>query len=969
MSFHYKLFFFVLLLAILTVFFRYEQRTENEAIENSTAELFKAGVFQKSPNDRNDYQLLTLENGLEVLLISDPEADKAAAALNVNIGYFQDPEHIPGLAHFLEHMLFLGTETYPDSGEYQSFISQHGGSHNAYTTHQHTQYYFDIHPNYLQQALKRFARFFSEPLFNEELVIREVHAVDAEFKASYKDDDRRAYATLKALVNPKHPFSQFSTGNLKTLNAGQPHKLRQSVMELFYQYYHPKRMSLVILGKESLNTLKDWAQEFATPSQYPFQPIEPINEPLFTEDTLPLAVDIQSLDQRNVLNLLFPLPEAFGQQSSKALDYVEYLLNQQGQGSLEEALKARGWALNFSASQMLTFKSSAFFSIDIQLTDLGAKHQSDIVEQVYALIEKIKQQGLEDWRYQELNQQAQKAFLYKNQQHSLHLVSTLAQRLQDYQNPNQVISLPYIYAGFDKKRTLKLLDALNPNNSLTLWISPKAQGTDTEPYYQVSYDRSLAVAAPTNTPLWDEIQLQPPNPFISKTLNHHPTLNNEALSNNETLVSDSEPALLADSPLHHWHASDYSYKTPRANIFLDLTEDQRVTATAKTVVSHFMISQLVQQTLNQSLYQANAAGLYGTLNSHDLGVSIKIRGYWEKAPLLLEQMLKALAEAPLSNQLFKDLQHKITQQLQDVQKKRPFQQALAKLDQRLLPNHFPETELIAALNSLSLLDLQDYRQNWLKNLQGTLMTHGAITQQQALMIAERIQSAITLKKIPGPQPKLHLINQPEILEWSYDHSDKVSLHYVQSQHYTAPQLNPSTLEEGLHQRVAWALVGRMMKADFFEQLRTQEQLGYIVTARPKSFKQHPGIFFLVQSPKVSADKLTARVHTFIKNYAEGFNQITQETINKHQQGLANDLRKKPQSLSEKGNIYWSLLLDQQPFDVSERLAKATEALTREDIQQVLKEIASPNAHSLTIQTKLSKHQVPNTTTKYNHQTQ
>lgn len=950
MSFHYKLFFFVVLLAIITVFFRTEYRTENTVAENTATELFKPNSFQKSPNDRNDYQLLTLDNGLRVLLISDPAADKSAAALNVNIGYFQDPEHLPGLAHFLEHMLFLGTETYTESGEYQSFISQHGGSHNAYTTHQHTQYYFDIHPQHLQEALKRFARFFSEPLFNEDLVIREVHAVDSEFKASYKDDDRRAYATLKALVNPNHPFSQFSTGNLKTLNADQPQQLRQSVMDMFYQYYHPQRMSLVILGKESINTLKDWAQEFATPSQYPFQPLEPINEPLFTVDALPLAVDIQSLDQRNVLNLLFPLPERFGQHSSKALAYVEYLLNQQGKGSLEEALKSRGWALNFSASQILTFKNSAFFSIDIQLTDLGAHHRSDIVEQVYALIEKIKQQGLDNWRYQELDQQAHKAFLYKNQQHSLHLVSTLAQRLQDYQNPNQVISLPYIYAGFDKKRTLKLLEALNPNNSLTLWISPKAQGTDTEPYYQVSYNRSLAVTAPTNTPLWDDIQLQPPNPFISKPLS------NQSLStlSTEPLLSDSKPVQLEASPLYHWHASDYSYKTPRANIFLDLTEDQRITATAETVVSHFMISQLVQQTLNQSFYQANATGLYGTLSNHDLGLSIKIRGYWEKAPLLLEQMLKALAEAPLSKQLFKDLQKKIVQQLEDVQKKRPFQQALAKLDQRVLPNHFPETALIAALNALTLEDLQDYRQTWLQNLQGTLMTHGAITQKEALMIAERIQATLTLKKNPAPQPKLRLLTQPEILEWSYDHSDTVALHYVQSKRYTAPQSHLSSLEQGLRQRVAWALLGRMMKPDFFEQLRTQEQLGYIVTARPKPFQQHPGIFFLVQSPKVSADKLTARIHRFIKTYAENFNQIPQETLNKHQQGLANDLRKKPQSLSEKGNMYWSLLLDQQPFDVSERLAKATEALTREDIQQVLQEIAAPKAHSLTIQTQLVK---------------
>jgi insulysin len=66
-------------------------------------------------------------NGLRILLISDTDADKAAASLNVDVGNFCDPTHLPGLAHFCEHMLFLGTRKYPDENAYKAYLARNGG--------------------------------------------------------------------------------------------------------------------------------------------------------------------------------------------------------------------------------------------------------------------------------------------------------------------------------------------------------------------------------------------------------------------------------------------------------------------------------------------------------------------------------------------------------------------------------------------------------------------------------------------------------------------------------------------------------------------------------------------------------------------------------------------------------------------------------------------------------------------------
>ncbi len=103
----------------------------------------------QSPNDDYGYRYLTLANDMQVLLISDPGAPKAAAALDVQVGSGDNPPGREGLAHFLEHMLFLGTDKYPDAAEYEQFITEHGGSRNAYTSFEHTNYFFDIQAEHL----------------------------------------------------------------------------------------------------------------------------------------------------------------------------------------------------------------------------------------------------------------------------------------------------------------------------------------------------------------------------------------------------------------------------------------------------------------------------------------------------------------------------------------------------------------------------------------------------------------------------------------------------------------------------------------------------------------------------------------------------------------------------------------------------------------------------------------------------
>ena len=199
-------------------------------------------------NDHSSYKVLTLSNQLRVVLISDPDATQSAAAIDVNAGSLNDPVGVDGLAHFCEHMLFLGTKKYPDKSEYSNFLSANGGYDNAYTSVEHTNYYFAVNLDALEGALDRFAQFFIAPLFLENSTFAEMNAVNSEYDKDLNDPGWKFFQLLKNVSNPQHPFSRFTIGSIGTLNISD---IRQRLIEYYNTSYsanqvHPLHLSMYI---------------------------------------------------------------------------------------------------------------------------------------------------------------------------------------------------------------------------------------------------------------------------------------------------------------------------------------------------------------------------------------------------------------------------------------------------------------------------------------------------------------------------------------------------------------------------------------------------------------------------------------------------------------------------------------------------------------------------------------------------
>ena len=240
-------------------------------------------------SDKKQYRLITLDNGLECLLIHEPPAEedddeeldeesetgsdddgsddgddetqRAACAVVVGVGSWADPEDTPGAAHFLEHLLFLGSKKYPAENAYDGFLAKRGGSSNAHTDVEHTSYYFDVLPGAFREALDIFAQFFVSPSFNPDMVAREVNAIDNEFNETRRDDAARLDELLYVAGAPVgHPFATFTWGHAESLRHGDASAVA-AVKELYRDHYHASNMKLCLVAPAALDETEAWCRE------------------------------------------------------------------------------------------------------------------------------------------------------------------------------------------------------------------------------------------------------------------------------------------------------------------------------------------------------------------------------------------------------------------------------------------------------------------------------------------------------------------------------------------------------------------------------------------------------------------------------------------------------------------------------------------------------------------------------------
>ncbi|MBL4827554.1 MAG: insulinase family protein [Spongiibacteraceae bacterium] len=678
----------------------------------------------KSDNDHRDYKLVVLSNRLRVLLISDSSTDKAAASLDVYVGSRQDPQTRQGLAHFLEHMLFLGTSKYPQAGEYQAFINKHNGSHNAYTSFEHTNYFFDLDPVYLDEALDRFSQFFISPLLTEAYVEREKNAVHSEYRAKIKSEQRKGLDVFKSIINPKHPFAKFSVGNLETLaNVKGTPVLRDQLLAFYNTHYSANVMTLVVMGRESIEDLEVIVSEKFSAIPNTDKRIDAIEEPLFSDGSLPLYVTVKAEKDQRVLSIMFPTEEEMPYFQQKPMYYLGNIIGHEGQGSLLSYLKKRGWAESLSAGPGLSYKGGGSFSIAIALTEKGLIKSDQVIRAVFQAINRVEDSVAASWLFNEQAMLAQQQFRYLERSSPSSYVSGVATNLH-YYPAAQVLSGAYLMSDFDSPLITHFLSYLNPDNAVVTLNAPDVAVDTVSPFYATQY-QSKGVSKKTLNE-WNDVGL---NPLITLPKPNEFIVDNVELKNSEE--TELLPLLITnDAGLRVWFKHDDDFQIPKGSVFVNLRSSLANDSVEHSVLLSLFASMLSDE-LNEFSYPAILAGLNYSVGKNQRGLSVKISGFNDKQTLLLDKILAALTSFSFDSQRFDNIKQEHIRQLANAKKQQPYRLLMSQLNEILYRNKWSNPQLLSAYKKTSVQDLQAYAKLLLSDMTIDVLVHGNYLEVEA----------------------------------------------------------------------------------------------------------------------------------------------------------------------------------------------------------------------------------------------
>jgi coenzyme PQQ biosynthesis probable peptidase PqqF len=311
---------------------------------------------------------LTLANGLRVSLRHAPRLKRCAAALRVAAGSHDVPLAWPGLAHFLEHLLFLGTERFPAGEGLMAYVQRHGGQVNASTRERTTDFFFEVPVPAFASALDRLGDMLAQPRLAMDDQLREREVLHAEFIAWSRDATSRQELALLEGIAADHPLRAFHAGNRYSLPV--PRQSFQQALRAFYDsFYQTGQMTLSLAGPQSLEELESLAQQFS-------EGLRP--GPLQPQVAAPalMAADrctYQHSDEHHLHQLIAC------QAPREALDFLCHWLNAPAPGGLLAELQARQWITTLSAAPLYQFAGQALLHIDFTLGASGAQ-QARLIE-------------------------------------------------------------------------------------------------------------------------------------------------------------------------------------------------------------------------------------------------------------------------------------------------------------------------------------------------------------------------------------------------------------------------------------------------------------------------------------------------------------------------------------------------------------------------------------------------------------
>ncbi|CAG9464481.1 unnamed protein product [Pedinophyceae sp. YPF-701] len=862
---------------------------------------------------------------------------KAAAALSVGVGSFSDPQDLQGLAHYLEHMLFMGSAPFPEENGYDDFLSKHGGSSNAFTDAEQTTFYFDVNPAHLRDALDRFAQFFISPLCLAGSLEREVQAVENEFAGVKQTDGCRAVQLRCHTANAGHVLKLFGWGNRQSLWDGpraQGIDVRERLLEFYKTMYSAERMALVVQGGQPLEQLREWVTGLFAPvpaGRGPPPRFDALGSPFAQQP--PKMIVFPAVRDTHTLQLVFALPCLADRYEAKGEEYFGHLLGHEGRGSLLAALKQRGLATGIYAGTDDSGydKNSAahIFAVQVNLTTAGLTRYKEVVALTFQYVEMLRRKGPQRWVWEEIRDTARMRFRFEDDDAPADFCAEAACNLHMYR-PEHVLSGPYQYGEYDETLLVQLLELLRPTaegwrieiqtSDINAVLLPSDGSRGHEPWFDLDYVvRDVAAADieewATATPA-EDLALPPHNSYVPTDFS---VLSPEQDCGPAPLHASpgpdaplcSAPALLSDTPgLRVWHKLDGRFKQPKAYAYF-CVHSPLTAAGPRELAATALVQELLRDALTEEAYMAETANLlYHVSTDPVLGLQVKVEGFTHRMPRLVEQIFAALRGLAglVGAGDFERVREDVARKYKNAHLK-PGKHALWTRLYAIKPLDIVTADTLEQIEALTLAEVMQHLARLLSSCHVEALVIGNVTREGAAQMARTAREMLS--------------EQGGVLTADARRADKVvRLPEGCAKVVSVPAKNPAETNSAVElylqgpldrfvaprDRVIVHMLESLLDEPLFNTLRTKEQLGYAVHGGYRLTLGVLGYGVQVVSSQHGPELLEASVEAFLASARDTLAGKSAEDFEKQRSAVAQRLSMRDPNLYEEAERHWYHIL-------------------------------------------------------------
>ena len=914
-------------------------------------------AMKKSSEDDRSYRFITLANGLRAVLVSDPNTTKSAAAMDVGNGYLSDPRNIPGLAHFLEHMLFLGTKKYPSESAYADFIESNGGFSNAYTAMENTNYYFDILPNHLFGALDRFAQFFISPLLNVNTTEREMKAVDAEHSKNILSDNWRANRLLQDIANISHPYSKFGTGCAQTLDV-MPHAEMQTHLRRFWsEHYTANNLFLSVIGSETLDQLQAVVDEkFSAirPSTKKYDPLAGTTyKDVFNSTILGSEVFVNTIEDSRWISLIFPLESQYPKYRYQAVSYIRTFIESRGRDSLLKQLKSKGWATGVQIGIDAGTSQFATVQLSVDLTLEGTKHMDQIVAAFFAVLNVVRKNGIQEWRFKEMQVISNLTFTYKDKEQPSDYISKLASNLRHYP-PEDVLVGGKIFLDFSAKEIELVLDRLTPDNMLLIVGGKELnhQMRFKEKWYGIEYDVQKINAkrlkywkhsTKVTSKNW-KFSLAPKSDFLPTNLKVAPPLLNPVP---RPIIIYESMKNVTDGSKRLWYSEDLEFHRPHGHAIFRMYVPSIYSSPRNYLLTNIWVS-LLEDQVDEELYSALLAGFASHFRVGTCYVDLIFHGYNQgliRYGQKLAQILNPKSGFKPDQQRFNVYKETLLQSYLNKKYEAPHRQSSTLLASLLDPRMMSNYDLVRTLELLTFDDVKSWSQVLFSDMSLEAYVHGNVHPKLARKLLDMFVKEMPFKTTSAafhnvatrnhyiPRPRLGQVKEDVAVTMLAPNPQETNSAIVKYWQY-----GMGGIEGKLYSQLL-ALIGQK---PIFHQLRTLEQLGYIVWSSADNRLDVNGFKIQVQSGRRAAHYLSQRIDAMIVQFQKKLAAMTQKQFEAYIETLMMSKLQSPVSMAVQTSWFWSEISRQeyifQRKEIELYILNATQIINRAGFQNFVEKL-------------------------------